>query len=126
MNGYLRESLEQNKELKDLVASNPDLPIIFLSQSTDEEGYFLATNIKCSIGKVLFPDDTFVTKYDYIPQNKVYDDEDELREDIAEQLNLDGEYSKLSDSDFDALVDTIIRKYKPFWHRCIIVRVDID
>lgn len=111
--------LNECKELKKLIAENPDLPLMFLADDTGNDGtysYMSCSEIRAHKGQIL--DCKEAADFDVVFDDKVYF-EDELRENLCSVE----EYINLSDEKFDELVEEEIAKYDDKWKDCIIVYV---
>lgn len=106
-------------ELRKLIAENPDLPIVVIAgpdANIEDSRWMYCSSVKCSIGEIL---DTDKSPDD----EKVYDDHDDLEEDISDAL-WSPETSMLSDEEYDALVQKELAKYEPYWRKVIAVYVN--
>ena len=108
--------LKQTDELKELIAKYPDYPIVVIVDSEvvagDDWGSWYAPEIRVSIGEIL----------DYeqdIDDENTYIDRDELEEDLRDKLSWDEIYDKLSDEEFDKVVEEKLKEYEPYWKKVI-------
>ena len=108
--------LKQTDELKELIAKYPDYPIVVIVDSEvvagDDWGSWYAPEIRFSIGEIL----------DYeqdIDDEKTYIDRDELEDDLRDKLSWDEIYDKLSDEEFDKVVEEKLKEYEPYWKKVI-------
>lgn len=115
------EHLNYGKEadsVRSLILENPELPVVIFAStyaSYDDETYAHCSDIKAEIGWVL--------DCDGVRDDRVYTDEDELRDDVAEGVYCDDQFNDLSDGEFDEIVERRMKEYEPFWKKCIVVYV---
>lgn len=112
--------LTDNIKLKNLILENPDLPLLCFAteEANSGEWYTELASCRCCKGIVLD-----ATKDCWLPNaEKIYTDEDDLEEDIADALCDD--YAHLSDDEFFDLVKEKMKALEPYWKECIIITVD--
>lgn len=120
---YMNNPLNLSKssdELKQLIAENPDLPIVFLVgryAASDDYGYTYCTQIHFSIEEIL--DCTLPFGDDY-----VYNDRDDFENALSDYLADCEEYENLSDEEFQTLLDKELSKYEPYWKKVIAITGD--
>lgn len=114
--------LKQTDELKELIAKYPDYPIVVIVDSEVvadcDYGWWYAPEIRFGIGEILDCEQD-------IDDEKTYIDRDELEEDIEEMLSWDNRYEKLSDEDFNKVVEKELNKYEPYWKKVIQIRASV-
>lgn len=106
-------------ELRKLIADNPDLPIVFLAgtdANIDGNRWMYCTSVDCSIEEIL----DIETPYG---DDKVFDDRADLEEEISDAL-WTPVTDKLSNEEYDALVQKELAKYEPYWRKVIAVYVN--
>ena len=111
---------KSSDELKQLIAENPDLPIVFLVgqyAASDDYGYTYCTQIHFSIEEIL--DCTLPFGDDY-----VYNDRDDFENALSDYLADCEEYENLSDEEFQTLLDKELSKYEPYWKKVIAITGD--
>lgn len=102
-----------DEKIRELIAAHPSLPVVYFAQYDGDCEYGLCTHSTAEVGIVLLcrgPDD-----------ERIYIDEDELREDIEENLYTADDWLSMPDGEFDRRVDAEMQKYEPFWEEAIIV-----
>ena len=108
--------LKQTDELKELIAKYPDYPIVVIVDSEvvagDDWGSWYAPEIRFGIGEILDCEQD-------IDNEKTYIDRDELEEDLRDKLSWDEIYDKLSDEEFDKIVEEKLKEYEPYWKKVI-------
>lgn len=107
--------LKQTDELKELIAKYPDYPIVVLVDSevvADDYGWWYAPEIRFGIGEILDCEQD-------IDEEKTYVDRDEFEDDLRDKLSWDEIYDKLSDEEFDKVVEEELNKYEPYWKKVI-------
>lgn len=112
--------VHDSNPLRELIAENPDLPIVVLvgqEAATDEFAYTYCSWVKAEVGEVLDCETPFRSCY-------IFNDRDDFRETVENYLADVPEYVKLPDSEYSELVDKEVAKYDPYWKRCIIVTAD--
>lgn len=112
----------QTDELKRLIAEYPDYPIVVMCNgevcADDEYRWWYAPSLSFDIGEILDCEQD-------IRGDRVYSDRDEFREDIEDTLASLSEYEKLTDKEFDAVVDEKLAEYDPYWKKVIEIRADV-
>ena len=103
-------------ELRKLIAENPDLPIVVLASEDCNDGehaWVYCSSVTCSIDYLL----DVRTPYD---KDTTFTDKEEFVNEVADQMWND-ETMKLSDADYEAMVDAEVAKYDPYWRKVIAV-----
>lgn len=111
---------KSSDELKQLIAENPDLPIVVLVgqyAALDDYGYTYCTKIHFSVDEIL--DCTLPFGDDY-----VYNDRDDFAYDLGEYLADDEIYKNLSDKEFQNVLNEEYKKYEPYWKKVIAITGD--
>jgi hypothetical protein len=119
MNKSLNLSKSSDK-LKQLIAENPDLPIVVLVgqyAALDDYGYTYCTKIHFSVDEIL--DCTLPFSDDY-----VYNDRDDFKDALLNYLAECEEYENLSDEEFQTLLIKELSKYEPYWKKVIAITGD--
>nr|DAU21210.1 MAG TPA: hypothetical protein [Caudoviricetes sp.] len=120
---YMNKPLNLSKssdELKQLIAENPDLPIVVLVGRyavSDDYGYTYCSDIHFSIEEIL--DCTLPFGDDY-----VYNDRDDFEDALSDYLADCEEYENLSDEEFQTLLIKELNKYEPYWKKVIAIKGD--
>lgn len=114
--------LKQTDELKELIAKYPNYPIVVIVDSEVvadyDYGWWYAPEIRFGIGEILDCEQD-------VDDEKTYIDRDELEEDIRDKLSWDEIYDKLSDEEFDKVVEKELNKYEPYWKKVIQIRASV-
>ena len=114
--------LKQTDELKELIAKYPDYPIVVIVDSEVVADYdyswWYAPEIRFGIGEILDCEQD-------VDDEKTYIDRDELEEDLRDNLSWDEIYDKLSDEEFDKVVEKELNKYEPYWKKVIQIRASV-
>ena len=117
MNNMVELNLvEDSSELRKLIAENPELPIVVLveSDSTCEEfAYTYMSSVSAHIGELLDCEPPWT--------DIVCSDRDDLREGLQTYLEGDDVTAKLSDIEFDALLEEKLKEYELLWKKAIII-----
>jgi len=104
-------------ELRKLIAENPDLPIVVLAgeeaNNCGDYYWMYCSEVSASLDEIL---DT-TTPYN---EEKVFTDRVEFKEAVSDHL-INDETEKLSDAEFDALVEAEVAKYDPYWRKVIAI-----
>lgn len=112
--------IHDSSELRKLIAENPDLPVVVLvgeeATSCGDYYYTYCSSVHCNIDYIL---DTH-TPYD---GETVFTDKDDFEEAVSDAL-WNKWTSKLSDSDYEAMVRAEASKYDQYWRKVIAVYVD--
>ena len=114
--------LHSADELKQLIAENPDLPILVFAGDDANNGdyaYMSCSYVSAEKGEFLDCDCE-----QQIDERKCYTDREDLKEDIAYIFANEEEFSDLLDDEFDYAVAQEVASYDEFWKPCIILRVD--
>ena len=113
---------KQTDELKELIEKYPDYPIIVMVAnevvSDDYYGWWYAPSLSFSIGEILDCEQD-------VNEERVYTDRDEFMDDLCDKLSWDEIYNKLSDYDFDKIVEKEASKYDPYWKNVIMINADV-
>ena len=108
--------LKQTDELKELIAKYPDYPIVVIVDSEVvadyDYGWWYAPELRFDIGEILDCEQD-------VDEEKTYIDRDELEEDLRDKLSWDEIYDKLSDEEFDKVVEEKLKEYEPYWKKVI-------
>ena len=108
---------KSSDELKQLIAENPDLPIVVLVgryAALDDYGYTYCTDIHFFIEEIL--DCALPFGDDY-----VYNDRDDFEDTLSDYLADCEEYENLSDEEFQILLAKELSKYEPYWKKVIAI-----
>ena len=93
---------KQTDELKELIAKYPDYPIVVLVDKEvvgdDFYNWWYAPEIRFGIGEILDCEQD-------INDERTYTDRDEFEEDLIDKLSWDEIYDKLSEKEFDKVVE---------------------
>lgn len=119
MNKFRNYTLTQSTEkLKELIAENPDLPIVVLAgeeANIGDDYWMFCTNISFSIEEILDYD-----IWDY--GDAVFTDRGRFEEYIEEELW--DEYHDKSNEEYDIAVKKEVEKYEPYWKEVIAIWAD--
>lgn len=113
--------LFDNKELKNLILENPDLPLLVFATEEANSGEWSTelASCRCYKGHVLD-----VKVEDCPRDDRVYTDEEDLENDIRDYMANEEEYISLSDEEFDRIVADKMKEFESHWVECIILTVD--
>lgn len=107
---------KQTDELKELIAKYPDYPIVVIVDSEvvagDDYSWWYAPEIRFGIGEILDCEQD-------IDEEKTYIDRDEFEDDLRDNLSWDEIYDKLSDEEFDKVVEEKLNEYESYWKKVI-------
>lgn len=112
--------LHSADELKQLIAENPDLPIVVFAGDDANIGdysYMSCSYIKAYKGEFL---DCAQTVNDCM----CYTDRDDFEEDVANVLAGEEQYRDLPYDEFNSLVERTVNEYDDFWKPCILLLAD--
>ena len=112
--------LHSADELKQLIAENPDLPILVFAgddANTGDYSYMSCSYIKAYKGEFL---DCAQTVNDCM----CYTDRDDFEEAVADSLAGEEQYRDLPYDEFNSLVERTVNEYNDFWKPCILLHVD--
>ena len=112
--------LHSADELKQLIAENPDLPIVVFAgddANTGDYTYMSCNYVSATKGGFLDCDQQ-------IDECRCYTDRDDFEDDVYTVLEGEERYDDLSDEEFDSVVKQKITEYDAFWKPCIILYVD--
>ncbi len=120
---YTNKPLNLSKssdELKQLIAENPNLPIVVLVgqyAASDDYGYTYCSDVQFCIDEILDCSLPFGKGY-------VYNDRDDFAYDLENYLADDETYENLSDEEFQTLLTKELSKYEPYWKKVIAITGD--
>lgn len=112
--------LHSADELKQLIAENPDLPILVFAGDYANNGdypYMSCSHVSAEKGE-------FLDCEQQIDDCKCYTERDDFADDVENVLAGEEQYRDLSDNEFNALVEQTVNEYDEFWKPCIILQVD--
>ena len=112
--------LKSGAGLRQMLLDYPDLPLLVFAGEDANSGdyyYMSCCSVNANIGEFLDCEQT-------INDERIYEDRDDFRKDVADLLADMDENCTLSDDEFDAKVDETVAQYDPYWKKCIIVYVD--
>ena len=114
--------VKQTDDLKELITQYPDYPIVVIVSSdvVADDGYawWYAPEIRFGIGEILDCEQD-------IDEEKTYVDRDEFEDDLRDNLSWDEIYDKLSDEEFDKVIEEKLNEYEPYWKKVIQIRADV-
>ena len=106
--------------LRKAIAENPELPIVVMvgrEAALEEYGFTYCEVVIAEVGEIL---DCYTPWKEEI----VYNDREDFEEDLADYLCDNPEYTKLSDEEFEKILEKEKAKYEPYWKKAIIVKAD--
>lgn len=109
--------LKSGAGLRQMLLNYPDLPLLVFAGEDANSGdyyYMSCCSINANIGEFLDCEQT-------INDERIYEDRDDFRQDVADLLADMDENCTLSSEEFDAKVDATVAQYDPYWKKCIIV-----
>lgn len=112
--------LHSADELKQLIAENPDLPIVVFAgddANTGDYSYMSCSYIKAYKGEFLDCAQT-------VNGCMCYTDRDDFEDDVADFLAGEEQYRDLPDDEFNSILERTVNEYDDFWKPCIILHVD--
>ena len=115
--------IKDSTELRQLIADNPELPIVVMvgeDAALSDCYWTYCTDVRCKVGEILdceLPWEAFDT-------TKVYNDRIEFEEDLTQYLADHEDIGRMSDKEFDKLVDVWKNTYSQHWKKAIIVLAD--
>lgn len=115
--------IHDSTELRKLIVENPDLPIVVIS---DEESclegsvYTYMGTVNCYVCEILNAEVGDDCKGYY----QVFEDRDDFEEEMAIILDdeLGDDSQKMSDDEFESLLQERIKEYEPYWTKAIVIR----
>lgn len=112
--------VKDSTELRKIIAENPELPIVVMvgrEAALDEYGYTYCEVVIAEVDEILDC---------YTPWKKetVYNDRTDFEEDLADYLCEEDKYKKMSDEEFEKVLEEEKAKYEPYWKKAIIVKAD--
>lgn len=114
--------IRDSTELRKLIAENPDLPIVVMASYealTDEYYWTYCSEVHCEVGEVLDCECPW-------KEGIVYLDRIEFEDDLVDYLSNENEDMdhRLTDDEFEKLLENHKEKYEPYWHKAIIIKAD--
>lgn len=115
--------IHDSTELRKLIAENPDLPIVVIS---DEESclegsvYTYMGTVNCYVCEILNAE----VGSDCRGYYQVFEDRDDFEEEMAIILDdeLGDDSLKMSDDEFESLLQERIKEYEPYWIKAIVIK----
>ena len=119
---YKFDIVKDSTELRKMIAENPDLPIVVMASRDavcDEWHWTYCSAVHCEVGEILDCECPW-------KEAMVYSDHIEFEEDLTEYLSDENEDidHRLTDDEFEKLLEHHKEKYAPYWHKAIIIRAD--
>lgn len=111
--------LNECKELKELISENPDLPLIFFADDTDNDGEYSCMH--CSV--IRAHKDKILDCPNEVNNGIVFDDKRYFEEALMEMLCEKYAQANLSDEEFEKIFEKEKSKYNDKWKDCIVVYV---
>lgn len=113
--------VKDSAELRRAIAENPELPIVFMTSYeavTDEFYWTYCSIVHCEVGEVL----DFECPW---KEDIVYSSRTDFEEDLADYLSdtVEGA-NKMTDKEFEHLLEVQKSVYDEYWHKVIIVKAD--
>ncbi len=93
-------SLNDTKELKKLILENPDLPLLIFAGENANTGEYCYESTEASVRGI-----EKLTLY-----NDVWQDEGDFREALQENLCDEEKYAELTDKEFEAAIEEIVKE----------------
>ena len=114
--------IKQTDELKELITKYPDYPIVVIVANEvvadDDYNWWYAPCLSFSVGEILDCEQE-------VDDMKVFSDRDDFEEALIDKLSWDEDYEKLSDVDFNILLQEKLKQYEPYWRKVIQIRADV-
>lgn len=109
-------------ELKMLIKSNPDLPIVVLAgqDATDGEQSMYCSDVRFLVEEIL---DCEVPYMEYVETDRVNFDE-QIEEWLWDDMGGNDTDSKLSETVFEDALEELKAKYEPYWKKVIVIMAD--
>lgn len=107
--------VHDSKELRRLIAGNPDLPIVVLAGEEANSGdwcWMYCTDVDCGIDSIL----DIRTPYD--SEDHVFTDKDDFEQAILDSIPYDDARTQ---AEIDAFVKSELAKYEPYWKKVIAI-----
>lgn len=118
---YKFNIVKDSAELRELIAKNPELPIVIMASyesCTDEYYWTYCSNVHCEVGDILDCECPWA-------EGRVYSDHIEFEEDMVEYLADTVENAdKMTDTEFEHIFNEQKEIYSQYWHKAIIVKAD--
>lgn len=111
--------VHDSTHLRELIAENPDLPIVVLSDDESCIGDGVNTymsEVNCYVGELL---DCYPIKFMY-DDDRIFDDPVEFKEYIQDYIC--DEFEDKSDAEQDKIVEQYLKLCEPYWKKCIIIK----
>lgn len=115
---YKFNIVKDSAELRKMIAENPELPIVIMASHeavTDEFYWTYCSAVHCEVGEVLDCECPW-------KEGIVYSDRIEFEEDLADYLS--DISAKISDKEFEHLLNAQKEAYNEYWHKAIIIKAD--
>lgn len=116
--------IKDSTELRKLITENPELPIVVMvgEDAAISDCYWTyCTDVRCKVGEVLDCE----LPWEAFDSTKIYNDRTEFKEDLTQYLaDHEDVDHRMSDSEFDKLVDIWENSYSQHWEKAIIVMAD--
>lgn len=107
--------VHDSKELRRLIAENPDLPIVVLAGEEANSGdwwWMYCTDVDCGIDSILD------IRTPYGGEDHVFTDKDDFEQAILDSIPYD---DARTESEIDAFVKSELAKYEPYWKKVIAI-----
>ena len=118
---YKFDIIKDNTELRKAIAENPELPIVVMASyeaCTDEYYWTYCSSVHCEVGELLDCECPW-------KEGLVYSDREDFEDDLANYLSDTVEGAdKMTDEEFERVLEEQKRVYSQHWHKAIIVKAD--
>lgn len=118
---YKFDIVKDSSELRKMIAENPELPIVIMASyeaTTDEYYWTYCSAVHCEVGEVLDCECPW-------KEGLVYSDRIEFEEDLIDYLSDTVENAnKMSDEEFNCIVNIRKETFEQYWHKAIIIKAD--
>ena len=115
---YKFDIVKDSTELRKAIAENPELPIVVMASYeavTDEFYWTFCSAVHCEVGEVLDCETPW-------KEGIVYSSRTDFEEDLADYLSDIAD--KMTDEEFEHLLEVQKSVYDEYWHKAIIIKAD--
>ena len=115
--GYLKDTTE----LRKLIIENPDLPLVVMAgydACYSDWSWTYCSKVTAYIGEILDCEQDFNDEH-------IYEDREFFADDVYDYYyNKRDEHFDETDQEFEDYIEKQIKKYDPYWKKCIIIYAD--
>lgn len=108
--------IKDSTELRQLIAENPELPIVVMCEGeacVDDFAYTYMSKVRAYVGEILDCETPYAVY--------IFDDREDFVERISDSMCYEEDYANLPDEEFDKAAEAKAAAYDQYWKKAIII-----